>query len=234
MDHRENARSEEGARVSSTTVILNEFGGGSLQRRTRTTASGKTSDRYTITIDAEPFGLNFDTKQLGSGVAQAIANHLRTRISEIGAQASPATLRARKNAETAFSAGKQWAMRRYAGGRTGATPPNQSTRIGNDSGRLANGIVANPTKDNNWVINVPANRLNAQFLGSEEALLRVIERIRQYVPEFGSAHEMTTVLSVRRAMKDAVKAIHTKTRTSRLREFGKGLIQTVLREVINL
>ena len=232
MGPRSHTRCKEGKGVSSTTVILNQFGGGSLQRRTRTSASGKTTDRYTIAIDAEPFALNFDTKQLGAGVAQAITNHLKARISEIGAQASPATLRARKNAETAFNAGKPWAVRQYSGGRTGPTPPNQSTRIGNDSGRLVGGLVANPTKDNNWVINVPANRLNAKYLGSEAALQRVLERIRQFVPEFGSAHELMTVLSVRRAIKEASKALYIK--NSRLRELGKGIIDTVLRSVVNL
>lgn len=215
----------------STTVILNQFGGGALERRTRTLASGKSADRYTVTLDAQALALDFDTKTLGAGVAQAITDHLRQRLSEIGADASPATLRARKTEETAFKAGKPWAVKRFSGGRTGVTPPNQSTRIGNDSGRLANGIVANPTKDNNWIINAPANRLNAQSLGSEAALIRVVNRLREFVPEFGSASELTTVLSVRRAIKDAAGAITKKARGGAFGKFAGEAFKVVLKEL---
>jgi hypothetical protein len=202
-----------------------------LERRTRTLASGKTADRYTVTLDSKPLSLDFDTKTLGAPVAQAITDHLRQRLSEIGATASPATLKARKAEQVAFEKGKPWAVKRFSGGKIGPTPPNQSTRIGFDSGRLANGLVANPTKDNNWVINVPANRLNAASLGSDAAVMRVLDRLRQFVPEFGSASALTTVLSVRRAIKEASAAITQKSRGKAISKYVGEAFKVVLQEL---
>ncbi len=219
------------AKATKTTVVLNDFGGGALQRRSATSASGKTTDRYTVTLDAAPLALNFDTKSLGAGVAQAITEHLQKSVGAIGASASPATLKARESAERAFKAGKPWAMKRYAGGRTGPMEPNQSDRLFNDSGRFVNGITANPTKDNNWVVNVPANRLNASLLGGENALIRMVDRLRQFVPEFGSASGLMSVLSVRRAIKDATSAIVQKRRSSAFGKFAGDVFKTVLKEL---
>ena len=170
--------------VTQTVVKLNDFGTGAFERRTRVNSSGDSSDRYTASINAKPLQLDFDPKALGAGVASTITEHLRNRISEISANASPSTQLKRKYAGHALSNAAPWALKRYAGGRTGIKPPNQSSRLFNDSGRLVSSLIAQPTRDNNWVINVAANRLK---LESESATITMIDRLRQFVPEFGSA-----------------------------------------------
>lgn len=218
-------------------VLLNSFGSGSLERRTRTSASGKSSDRWSVTIDAKQLGLDLDAKRLGKGPAEVMAAHLRARIEGIDAEASASTQLKRKYAATALAAGKSWALKRYSGGRTGATPPNQSSKLFNDSGRFVRSIVVNPTRDNNWVINVAANRLNATLLGGESALVSIVDRLRSYVPEFGSATAMLAVPEVRQAIQAAVRNVIIKpapgqrTVSSRIRDLTKDLIKIAIQEV---
>ncbi len=220
--------------MKQTTVVINDFGSGSLERRTRMSASGKSKDRWSVTLDANPLSFDFDTKTIGRGVADTIAAHLRKRVSEIGAVASPSTQLKRKYAASALARGESWAVRRYSGGRTGATPPNQSPRLFNDSGRFARGITVGPTRDNNWVINVPANRLNATQLGSENALSEIVNKLRQYVPEFGSAVDLVQVPVVKHAIHGVVGELRGKAREHRLhglREFTKELTKVTIEEI---
>jgi hypothetical protein len=97
----------------------------------RTSSTGRV--KRTIRIDAEPMTIVTDPKTLGQPVAFAIANHYRERVRGIAAVASKATQRAREVAAKAFAEGKPWAVKRYAGGRIGSLPPNQSDRVFNDS-----------------------------------------------------------------------------------------------------
>lgn len=217
--------------ITQKIAVLNDFGDGTLERRTRTSSSGKSSDRWSVTIDAKPITLDFDTKTLGAGIAQAISEHLQRRVSEIGAVASASTQLQRKYAETAFASGKSWATKRYSGGRIGAMTPNQSPRLFNDSGRFVRGIVARPTRDNNWVINVPANRLNAAQLGSENALVSIVNLLRRYVPEFGSASALLGVPEIQQAVRGAVQSIRADRRLKKLREFTKELSKVALEEL---
>ena len=146
----------------------------------RTSKTGK--ERYTIKVSAEPVYVNLSPKELGKDVAIAIANHLKERVKGITAAAAPATIKARKVAAKAFALGKPWAMKRYAGGRTAAAPPNQSDRAFNDSGRFANGITATGG-DNSWRVNVPANRLS----GDASSVQRIWTKLVELVPEFADA-----------------------------------------------
>jgi hypothetical protein len=214
--------------ADSKTVLLNYFGGGSLERRTRTNSKGESSDRYTASIDAKSLKLDFDPKTLGGGVAAAITEHLKKRIADISAEASPATLRYRKSAAKALSNAAPWALKRYAGGRTGIKPPNQSTRLFNDSGRLVASLIAQPTRDNNWVVNVAANRLN---LGSDGKTASMIERLREFVPEFGSASHLLGVPEIQIAVRDATQAILAKSpKGQKIRDFVKELTKVAITE----
>jgi hypothetical protein len=150
----------------------------------RTTKSGK--GRFAVRIDAEPIIINNSPKELGKPVAEAIANHFRQRIRTLAAVTSPATLRARKVAAKAFAEGKAWAMKRYAGGRIGSLPPNQTEMLFRDSGRFADSIVANASADNAWRINVAANRLDPATAGTS-GVQRIWQRLVQLIPEFGNA-----------------------------------------------
>jgi hypothetical protein len=161
----------------SNVIVINR---GLEERRS---ATGRM--RRTIRIDAEPMVINMDPKALGKPVADAIANHYREKVRGIAATASATTVKARKAAAKAFSEGKSWAMKRYAGGRIGALPPNQSDRLFNDSGRFADSIVANASNDNAWRINVAANRLDDKTAGPA-GVERIWNRLVQLVPEFAN------------------------------------------------
>ncbi len=180
--------------MSDDVIVLNEG------FESRTSASGK--QRVVITVKSEPLIFNMDPKAIGRPIALAIVHHLREKIKGITATAAPATLKARRVAERAFAAGKPWAMKRYAGGKTGSTPPNQTDRALNDSGRFANSITGNASSDGAWRINVAANRLSAET-GSIDRILR---RVSELVPEIARPELMLESDILRRGIDEAIKA----------------------------
>ena len=115
----------------------------------RTSKSGK--QRVVITVKSEPVIFNTDPKALGQPIAQAIINHFREKIKGITATAALNTLKARAVEARAYAAGKPWAVKRFNGGRTGATPPKDSTTALNHSGRLANSITGNASFCSIWL-----------------------------------------------------------------------------------
>lgn len=148
----------------------------------RTSASGKT--RFTVRVVSEPIAINTDPEFLAMAPAKRMAAFLKQRVLAITTKASPNTIRARHTALKAFVQGKEWAMKRYSGGRSGSMPPLRSENAFNDSGRFAAGISATKGKDGgSWRVNVPANRLDESTSGGFE---RVWNRLVQLVPEFGS------------------------------------------------
>jgi len=187
-------------------LVLNDYG---LTERSRVTASGSIKRRYTVEFKAEPIVHNLDPMALGKGPAIAIADFLRARIGAIGTQATPATVRARRSAAKAVAAGKAWATRRYSGGRIGAMAPAQETTLFHDSGRLIRSVVAAATRTGAYVVNVAANRLDPNTLdhGGTAALRRIVDQLRQYVPELGDASRLMDALPIRRAVKDASAAM---------------------------
>lgn len=186
--------------MADSVLVLNDYSTGSLSKRTR--ASGKS--RYTVEIKSEPLLTETDPRVLGRGPAEAMAKHLRDRVEGISTQAAPATIKARQVAARAVAKGEQWATKRYSGGRLGLMQPHQSDRLFNDSGRLVRSIVVG-AKEDSWIINVAANRLHPDTLnGGEAALLRIFQRLRELVPEWGDARALGDVLSVRRAIRDGL------------------------------
>jgi hypothetical protein len=177
---------------------------------TRRSKTGKV--RHSIRIDAEPIIIDQDPKRLGKPVAEQIANHYRERVRGIAATASAATIKARKVAAKAFAEGKAWALKRYAGGRTGALPPNQSTALFNDSGRFANTIVAG-FGENAWRINVAANRLNSETVG-QSSVDRIWNRLVSLIPEFGNAALLMENAILKRTIERVSKERVTKGRMS--------------------
>lgn len=172
-------------------IILNEG------LEARTSKSGK--QRFTVRIKAEPIVVNTSKEAIGGPVAEAIAHHLRERIKGIAAVASAATLEYRKKAQAAFKRGAPWAMKRYAGGRTGPMEPNQSNRAFNDSGRFAGTIVANASKDGAWRVNVAANRLS----GDPATAQRIYAKLVQYVPELANPALLMQNAIVKRTLENA-------------------------------
>ena len=147
---------------------------------TRRSTSGKI--RRSIRIDADVMTIDMDPKTLGKPIADGIANHYRQAVRAISGTVSAATLKYREKAAKAFAEGKPWAVRRYAGGRIGAKPPNQSAELFNDSGRFADSIVANANSDGAWRVNVAANRLDDSS-GNPD---RIWNRLVSLVPEFAN------------------------------------------------
>ncbi len=231
---------------NQTTVAINDFG---LQRRDRTNKkTGATKSRFTVSIDATPLTHHCDAVSLGRGPANAIAEHLRARIRGITADATDATVARRKSAARSFEygghappiTGKGKArkaskvanakfhsdmettsvMARYSGGRMGPMAPNtQGTKLFNDSGRLAQSLIAKPAKPTDptgekkaeWVINIAANRFDpSTFNGGEVALDAMYQRLLTYVPEMGDPQMLMQVGSVKQAVVDSYKAMFDK------------------------
>ncbi len=192
--------------MASTTLVLNDFG--ELTKRQKQLKSGKLgAARYSATISATPMKLKYDAKELGKKPADAIAKHLRERVSGIHTEASAATLRLRATAAKSLASGGNAWRKNYAPTKQSSAPPNQTPYLFNDSGRLAKGIVVGAAKGDAWIINVPAIRFNAALLGGEDNLRRVYNQLVALVPEFGDARKLRDVLSVRKAIKDATKLI---------------------------
>lgn len=211
---------------------------------TRTSRTGK--QRVTIDVQSEPLVHNLDPRELGAGPAEALAELIRSDIAGISAQASPATIAARQRAARAFSgavdpkrgkrSGSVGVNRRYAGGRTGALPPNQSDRLFNDSGRLVKSIVARAVKDGLYVINVAANRFDTQTLSpgphgsSQGALDFILTKLKEHVRFFAEPKSINDDLRWRRALKDAAAGMIQKQR-ARIDELKEQRARAVLRLV---
>jgi hypothetical protein len=188
--------------VSQKVFSLNGF----IDQRTRTTSRG-TKDRFSVTIKSEPLIVNLDPVLLGQEPSLAMAKLLKNKIRDIGAPASPATIKRRISALRSASPG-----RRYTGGRLGAMNPGQTSRLFNDSGRLAVGIFARANrKESSWTINVPANRFDpSTFNGGLPAILLMIERLAFYVPELKNPKLMLDDAEFRAAVKRSLKKVHAK------------------------
>ncbi len=212
---------------SQKTVVLNDFG---LAERQRTSPRGKTSARWTVQIKADKLPLLFDPKAMGQGPAEVAAEILRTKIRGLSEPVTLATQAMRQRALVAFRAGTPWAKRRYGGlyippaasiaslpGATGKRsnrlPPMEpgatSPSFWRDSGRFIAGLIVRPTKNNEWVVNVPANRFDPVTFnnGGREALLVQIARLQALVPELGDARALERHPAMQAAMGDATDAI---------------------------
>lgn len=206
-------------------MIINDYA--RLQKKTL--KSGK--ERYSIKISGDAVIVDADPKALGKGLAEAIATHLKGRIEQISQSVAPNTLRARQTA--ARNTDKAWVQRRYAGGKIGSMAPAITDRMFNDSGRMAASITAAPTTDG-WAVHLAANRLNPETLdGGVSALQMIVQRLGDLVPEFGDANKLGDVISVRKALTDAQKAMFTKVNqnsaelTMKLIESGLQLLKAI-------
>lgn len=181
------------------TVTLNDFG---FTRRDRTLKSGAVKSRYTVEIQSDPLIHVYNPKAMGEGPANAIVDHLRTRVRGITKLAKPSTQRKRLQAEQAFREGKPWATKRYAGGRMGPMPPDSAEgrqgALFNDSGRFEGSIVAKPTVNDTWIINIAANRLDpSTFRDGEAGVNRMLDQLRAEIPEWGDSRAIANLPSVK-------------------------------------
>lgn len=166
------------AKITQEVIVINE----GLQERRRTTARG-TKSRYTITVKAEPVLHNLSQERLGEGPAMAIRDAIVRQIKGITDVAKPSTILRRRVAARGLAKGQATAVKRYSGGRTGTKAPSGSVRLFNDSSRLADGIfVRQNPKEENWTINVTANRLDPSTFKSMADFVGMVNRLRSYVP----------------------------------------------------
>lgn len=219
--------------ISQDVIVLNDY----AQKRVRTTSNGTTS-RVTLSIKSEPILHDLSETNLGAGPAAAIAEAIKKQIKNITEYAKPATIARRQRAKRLLETGvaednkaqartktaKAWiaqgfkgkigeghaTVARYTGGRLGAMNPTTSVRLFNDSGRLAESIfVRQNTQEENWTINVAANRLDPSTFGSQGAFMRMIERLHKHVPVLANPLKDEDVLkAIAQGIGDvAIKAI---------------------------
>jgi hypothetical protein len=218
--------------ITQDTVVVNDLNGLRLEQRTRTTSRG-TSVRYSIGITSEPILNDLDPIKLGDGPAQAIMAVIRKQIMGIMERTSLATQKRRESAEKAFAAGDSWAMRRYGGGRTGPTPPNQTQppRKFNDSNRLARGLAARENKvEKTWTINVPANRLDpTTFVGGAAAMVGMFQDLKRLVPALANPKTLLDAPEVLAALNRSIRqlAVTRKDLVGRIFKAGIGLARTL-------
>lgn len=182
--------------------VINDYG---LTARTRVSNAGnRGKTRYSITIKSEPILVNTDPRALTRQIADATEKIYKERIAAISETAKPATIKARESARKAVVQGEAWAMRRYSGGRIGTRVPGKTDRLFNDSGRLLESIKVGATSKG-WVVNIAANRLDpSTFDGGEAAMAAMVERLRQFVPEWGDPRRLGEHLEFRRALKQSL------------------------------
>jgi hypothetical protein len=234
---RRNVRGCDDADMAKDDVeTLFAFNGTSMDRRIRQTKSGPGKARYTVSFKSEPLLIQTDPKVLGAGPAAAIRDHLKQAVAGITDSAAPATIKARLSAQKAVMTDEQWAMKRYSGGKLGTRAPARTDRLFNDSGRLVESIACGATKDG-YTINVAGNRFDPTTLnGGEAALLRIMERLRELVPEWGDGAQLLDVLSVRRALKDATTNMLVKAqeRTVELKKQQMAVVANQLMRLLRL
>lgn len=196
--------------ISQDVIVLNDFGGGRLERRRRTSSKG-TSDRFSVSIRSQPILHNFDPLKLGQGPAVAIRDLIQRQIRNVTARAAESTILKRKYAATALAAGKSWARARWSGGRIGPREPNRTDKLFRDSGRLAELEVRENKAEGSWTVNVAANRLDPKtFRDGEVGLSRMVRRLVDVVPALqgrGLLEDQTVVQAIAQASEDAIAVL---------------------------
>lgn len=177
-----------------------------LNIKERTNAAGKVTgyrSNITVEVHSEPVAVCLDEATVARFIAEMFAKQAREQTKAITKTVKPATAKARRNLEKAFSAGRTYALKQFAGGRIGVTPPvagsNQSY---NHSGRLADSIVASLRgKDESaeWVINYAANRWDIKHWGDEAKMQKAFREWVALVPVLSHPQED---LGIQRAARD--------------------------------
>lgn len=156
----------------------------------------------TIEVHSEPIAVCLDETAVARFIAEAYAKQVREQTKQIGETVKPSTAKARRVVEKAFAAGKGYALKQYAGGRIGVTPPNNTNQSFNHSGRLADSIVAQLRgKDDSaeWVINYAANRWDIKHWGDAAKMEAAFRKWVSLVPVMSHPAED---LGIQRAAKD--------------------------------
>lgn len=220
------------------TVVVSNFGRTTVSQRTR--ASGKQT--HTVEIKSAPVAVVVDATMLGLPVVEVLAETIRAQILDIGETCRPATLKARSIERRAYVMGVAWAVKRFTGGRLGATPPSfHTTRMFNHSGRLAKGIAIRQIKDGSFVINCAANRLNpSDFVGGAAGAQyqHMVTRLVELVPAMSAPMAQGAVIDMQQRV---ARGQHVKGRMGESAESvqlraatGGGSLEALLRKSIEV
>lgn len=185
-----------------------------LQVKDRVNSMGVVTGQRTVisvTVDSEPIALMLDEGVVAKRAAEMFAQRVREQTEQISSLVKPSTAKARGVTERAFAKGKSWALRRYSGGRTGATPPVAGAlRQFNHSGRLARSIVAayvESTKE--WRINIAANRWNVRDFRNEGQMQAAFQKWVDQVPMLKDA---SSDIKIQRAIRETFADVMQKQR----------------------
>lgn len=173
--------------MANDDIIPINVHGATLDERTRTLKDGTIRHRTTVTVKSQPIACVLDEQMWAVAATDALVQQIRAQTKAIKVTASPATLKARRNAEKAVRRGEAWALKRYGGEKNEGLMPNRTPYLFNDSGRLGDSIVAQwQSRVKSFVINHSANRWNAQTFGGSATMQAVFQRWVSLVPVFRS------------------------------------------------
>lgn len=230
--------------ISQDVIVLNDLSdadrGGSLSRRERTTGTG-THVRYSMEIQTEPILHDFNGLRLGAGPARAMRDLLSSLMKTRGGAVSPSTKDKRLKAPIGLAIGYPSLVRRYVSARGGQKQPGAGSpdRLYYDSGTFADGLaVQQNTAEENWTINVPANRLDpTTFGGGEAALIAFWRRLTTDIPEFLGGQAMLAHAEIRTAIEQATsEAIYVLKRdaTAKLSQARWQLVARIAKDALRI
>lgn len=170
-----------------------------------TSSTGK-GTRIQTTVTSEPLIAMLDEGAVAKLAAEALAKAIREQTLAITEPVKASTAKARRVLERAFSQGKAYAVKRFVGGKMGATPPVAgSDRMFNHSGRLARSIVANFSKQSKeWFIRYAGNRWNVADFSSPAAMQRAFQ---QWVARVPVLQDASSDLGVQRAIRETAAGL---------------------------
>lgn len=166
-------------------LAINEFGTarvvGRSRKSKRTGKFGK--ERVSIEIQSEPVLFNLDEKVLNEAIAKRQAEAIKRKLEQGGPPLQASSVDAREVAERAYWEDRNWAKRRFSGGRIGQTPPMPGNRnMFKHSGRLAHVTARYVKRSKAWVVNVPANRLNQATFGTPQQFENFLQKFLRFAP----------------------------------------------------
>lgn len=188
--------------AADTTVQVINHHQANLHIKETTTSTGVRSKSYiTTTVKSEPITFMLDEGAVAKAGAEMLARRIREQTQGIAEVVKPATAKARQAIEKAYAEGKAYAVKRYSGGRIGATPPVAgAVRMFNHSGRLARSIVARYVKSTKeWAINYAANRWRVEDFGSAAQMAVAFQKWVDRVPVLQDA---SSDLGIQRAIRE--------------------------------
>lgn len=172
--------------------------------------TGKVSRKnYKVDFQIQDLIVDTDARALNSEFSELVKEVVKQEMQGISEVASLATRQRRQRAERDRQSG--WYRKRYSGGRTGETVPNQSVRLFNDSNRMSNNLTLrariNSAGQSVITMNVPANRLDPRTFGSAGAFNEMQRKLRSLVPILDSKTTPVSNRFLEKGMRDLLEGL---------------------------